>query len=109
MDWVKFKMGWMLVAFDLPVTTKEERKNASQFRKFLLDDGYQMMQFSVYIRPVVSNARMETHLRRLKLEIPPDGSVRAIFITQIQWEKSYICHAKSPQKAEKMPDQMQLW
>ena len=45
MDTKKFKMGWMIVAFDLPVGTKEERKAAGDFRKFLLEDGYQMMQY----------------------------------------------------------------
>lgn len=102
-------MGWMLVAFDLPVSTKDERKCASEFRKFLLEDGYKMMQFSVYVRAVVSHARMETHLRRLKHEIPPDGQVRVIFITQSQWERSYVCNGKSLICAEKMPEQMQLW
>ena len=55
-------MGWMIVAFDLPVVEKEQRKAATRFRKFLLDDGYQMLQFSVYARSLVSHARMhEAH------------------------------------------------
>ncbi|MDD9851502.1 MAG: CRISPR-associated endonuclease Cas2 [Gammaproteobacteria bacterium] len=40
----------MLVLFDLPVTTKRERDKATRFRKKLLDDGYSMLQFSVYMR-----------------------------------------------------------
>ena len=64
MDLEKFKMGWLVVAFDLPVLSPLQRKTATGFRKFLLDDGFQMMQFSVYIRPCVSFARQETHLDR---------------------------------------------
>lgn len=104
-------MGWMMVAFDLPVVTKPERKAATTFRKFLLDDGYQMMQYSVYIRPCVTYARQQTHLRRLKEHIPPEGSIRAIFITRSQWERSYVIHGQPAQEGtpEPMPDQLQLW
>lgn len=77
-------MGWLMVCFDLPVLTKAERKRATQFRKFLLDDGYDMIQFSVYARPCVTFARQQTHLRRLELNVPPEGSVRAIFVTRAQ-------------------------
>ncbi|MGC6426759.1 MAG: CRISPR-associated endonuclease Cas2 [Akkermansiaceae bacterium] len=51
MDTTTFKMGWLMVAFDLPTKTKDERKRYTHFRKCLLDDGFLMMQYSVYIRP----------------------------------------------------------
>ena len=100
-----------MVCFDLPVGTKQERKRATQFRKFLLDDGYDMIQFSVYARPCVTFARQQTHLRRLELNVPPEGSVRAIFVTRAQWERAYSIVGK-PAKvapAEKIPTQMLLW
>lgn len=111
MDTEKFKMGWLMVAFDLPVGTKEERKRATGFRDFLIDDGYSMMQFSVYVRPCVSFARQETHMSRLKAHIPDEGSVRAIFITRSQWERSYVIHGKPAKKVspEDMPEQILLW
>ena len=73
MDTEKFKMGWLIVAFDLPVGTKKQRKTATDFRNFLLDDGYQMIQFSVYARACVSFARQETHIERLKKTLPSEG------------------------------------
>jgi CRISPR-associated protein Cas2 len=111
MDTEKFKMGWLIVAFDLPTGTKEQRKAASDFRNFLHDDGYQMMQFSVYIRPCVTFARQETHLDRLKKNIPPEGSVRAVFVTRSQWERSYVLHGSPAKtgKPEELPEQIQLW
>jgi CRISPR-associated protein Cas2 len=39
---------WMFVFFDLPVGTKTDRRNATRFRKFLKDDGFMMLQWSVY-------------------------------------------------------------
>ena len=47
----KYRMAWVLVFFDLPVGTPEERRDAANFRKDLLKDGYMMVQFSVYARP----------------------------------------------------------
>ena len=111
MDTEKFKMGWLIVAFDLPVGTKTQRKRATGFREFLLDDGFQMMQFSVYIRPCVSFARQETHLDRIKKGIPPEGKVRAFFVTRAQWERAYVLYG-SPAKEvppEDLPEQIQLW
>lgn len=111
MDLEKFKMGWLVVAFDLPVLSPLQRKTATGFRKFLIDDGFQMMQFSVYIRPCVSFARQETHLERIKKGIPPEGKVRAFFVTRSQWERSYVLYG-SPGKEvppEDLPEQIQLW
>lgn len=111
MDTEKFKMGWLMVCFDLPVGTKAERKRATKFRKFLLDDGYDMVQFSVYARPCVTFARQQTHLRRLEDNVPPDGAVRAIFVTRSQWERAYSIMGSpaKPQKPREMPEQLQLW
>jgi CRISPR-associated protein Cas2 len=104
-------MGWLVVAFDLPVKTKAQRKAATDFRQFLLDDGYLMMQYSVYIRSCVSFARQETHLERVKKHLPPEGSVRAIFVTRAQWERSFVIQGAPAQPAEPedMPEQIQLW
>lgn len=111
MESENYKMGWLLVAFDLPVLTKKQRKDASNFRKFLIDDGYLMIQLSVYVRPCVSFARQYTHIERVKKNLPPEGTVRAIFITKAQWEKSFIVYGNpaKPVKPEKLPEQLQFW
>lgn len=111
MDTEKFKMGWLLVCFDLPVGTKEERKHATDFRNFLLDDGYLMIQFSVYARPCVTFARQETHLRRLGEHVPDNGTVRAMFITRFQWQNAYSIQGKpnTQHPPEEFPEQLQLW
>jgi CRISPR-associated protein Cas2 len=104
-------MGWLIVAFDLPVGTRAQRKKATDFRNYLLDDGYQMVQFSVYVRACVSFARQETHLDRLKKHLPPEGSVRAIYVTRAQWERSFVIQGSpaSETEAEDLPEQIQLW
>ena len=65
-----YKVGWLLVTFDLPVGTPAQRKIATNFREFLKDDGFLMLQWSVYARPCVSFARQETHLARVVTKVP---------------------------------------
>ncbi|MDD6133724.1 MAG: CRISPR-associated endonuclease Cas2 [Selenomonadaceae bacterium] len=87
----------LLVMFDLPVTSAEERKAATRFRKFLLDDGYYMMQYSVYIRICNGNEAAQKHLSRLQSKLPGKGAIRAIMITEKQYEAMKIlCGKKDP-------------
>ena len=104
-------MGWLVVCFDLPVLTKQERKRACDFRKFLLKDGYLMLQFSVYARPCVTFARQLTHIERVKLHIPPEGCVRAFFVTRAQWERAYCVQGNPAKKVkpEHLPEQLLFW
>lgn len=104
-------MGWLMVLFDLPTKTKTDRKNYKHFRKDLLEDGYIMIQFSVYARSCVSQARTETHARRLREILPPNGSIRLMFITNTQWENTYVFHGQNyaPEELETMPEQLLLW
>lgn len=75
----------MLVFFDLPVVTKAERRAYTQFRRFLLNDGYDMIQFSVYGRILNGNDAEEKHMKRLLSNLPPEGSVRMLTVTEKQY------------------------
>lgn len=106
-----YKMGWLFVCFDLPVKEDDQRRQATAFRKFLLDDGFQMLQYSVYVRPCVSFARQHTHIQRIKAAIPPEGEVRVFFVTRAQWAKSLVFHGQPAKKTkpEAFPEQLLLW
>ena len=107
----KHKMGWLLVGFDLPVLTHEQRKCATDFRNFLLKDGFLMIQFSLYARPCVSFARQETHVSRVRAHVPEEGHVRILFVTRAQWERATIIQGKPAKdvEPEQIPEQCQLW
>ena len=76
----------ILVFFDLPVKEKRERREATQFRNFLLTDGYHMLQYSVYARVCNGNDAVEKHRARLKTHLPKNGSIRMLVITEKQYE-----------------------
>ena len=75
----------MLVLFDLPVVTKAERRAYTLFRRFLINDGYDMIQFSVYGRILNGNDALEKHMKRLVDNLPPDGSIRCLTVTEKQY------------------------
>lgn len=75
----------IIVMFDLPVITEKERSIATKFRNFLLDDGYIMMQFSVYSRICKNNDDLYKHVNRLKMNTPKKGNIRLLQVTEKQY------------------------
>jgi len=75
----------LLVFFDLPVVTKAERRAYTLFRRFLINDGYDMIQYSVYGRILNGNDAVEKHFKRLVNNLPPEGSVRCLSVTEKQF------------------------
>lgn len=75
----------LFVFFDLPVSKKEERKIATRFRKDLLDEGFTMLQFSVYCRVCRGQDIVEREIRRLKQVLPAKGNIRILQVTEKQY------------------------
>ncbi len=86
--------------FDLPVVKPDERKNAAAFRNYLLDEGFFMAQYSVYMKALSGKVMGEAVERRIRNALPPTGRVDIISITDKQYEsmRSYIGHNSRPQK-----------
>ena len=80
----------MMVFFDLPVVTKAERRAYTVFRRFLLNDGYDMIQYSVYGRILNGSDAEEKHMKRLLANLPPEGSVRVLTVTEKQFASMKI-------------------
>lgn len=66
---------WVIAMFDLPTDTPKERKAYARFRKALLEDGFSMMQYSVYARHCASIDNAEVHVRRMGDRVPSAGEV----------------------------------
>lgn len=81
----------IIVFFDLPVTRRQERKAYARFRKFLLNDGYVMLQYSIYSRICNGQDGVAKHMRRLHENLPRvNGAIRALKITEKQFENMDI-------------------
>ncbi len=100
---------WLFAMFDLPVTTKQHRREYTQFRKLLLKEGFSMLQYSVYARYSVSEEAMEAVRNHIHLGLPPDGQVRLVSITDHQFGKMEVYYGKKRRRAEVPPPQMRLF
>lgn len=85
----------IIVFFDLPVITSEEKKEYRSFRKFLLTNGFVMMQESVYSKIALNGTMVNTIKRRVKLNAPKSGLVQTIVITEKQYNSMEYIVGKS--------------
>ena len=92
----KYRVMWILVFFDLPTETKTDRKRATGFRKALIDDGFTMLQFSIYIRHCASAANAEVHIKRVQSFLPQFGKVGILCITDKQFGDLHLYFGKKP-------------
>ena len=80
----------LIVFFDIPTKTKKDRRCAYSFRKFLLNDGYCMLQYSVYVRVCNGMDAVREHEGRLNENLPETGSVRMLVLTDKQYSSMKI-------------------
>ncbi|WP_395685968.1 CRISPR-associated endonuclease Cas2 [Caenimonas koreensis] len=104
-----YRLMWMIVMFDLPVVEKAERKAATEFRNMLLDQGFAMSQFSVYMRFCTSPAQVDTYCKRVEDSLPQGGKVNILQFTDKQYERIISFHGQAKQPANKAPDQFGLF
>ncbi len=104
-----YHIMWLFVFFDLPVKTKKERKAAAFFRKMLLKDGFNMMQFSVYIRHCASRESIDVHIKRVKKFIPDKGQVSILSITDKQYGNIVNYWGNKMEDMPSVPLQLELF
>lgn len=80
-----YKNMWIFCCFDLPTKEKREQKRASNFRKLLLEEGFKMFQYSIYIRHCINKDTVNTHINHLKTKVPIKGKVSFFIITDKQY------------------------
>lgn len=104
-----YRIMWLFVFFDLPTETKKDRKNAQQFRKNLLKDGFTMMQFSVYMRHCASSESADVHENRINDLLPPLGKVSLLRITDKQFGKISNFWGRVEMPKQPLPAQLELF
>lgn len=80
----------LILFFDLPMKTNAEVKVYTQFRKYLIKNGYMMMQFSVYCKIFPNRESAVKHVNTLKKNIPKEGQIRLLMVTEKQYSKIEI-------------------
>lgn len=94
--------------FDLPVLTKKERREAGQFRNFLMDIGFERAQLSVYLRCLAGKEQAEGFVKKIKAGLPSGGQVDILTFTDKQYENIVSFMAQERSRPEK-PTQLTLF
>ena len=100
---------WLLVMFDLPTTTKDQRRVASDYRNALLDKGFSRTQWSVYHRYFINGTAAIPTINFLKFYVPPTGYVRIMQLTDRQWAGGWRLYGSEYVAPESPPDDLLLF
>ena len=105
---VEVRYMWLFVFFDLPVGSKAERRAATRFRNFLKDDGFLMLQWSVYARVCRGDEAVDKHQARVTKSLPGKGSVRTLQVTERQYARMKLLIGESKKSEKVAPNQLVL-
>lgn len=105
----EYRIMWVFVFFDLPTETKMQRKAATDFRKFLLSDGFTMFQYSIYVRHTPSRENAQVHINRVSGRIPTEGTVGILQLTDKQFSDIRIYEGRDRAKPKTNAIQLELF
>ena len=104
-----YRLMWIFVMFDLPVLTREQSRAATKFREFLLDEGFEKSQFSVYARFCNGKEQFEAYMRRIEANLPDSGDIHILTFTDRQYENIVRFSGQRRKRQRKNPDQLALF
>lgn len=100
---------WVIVFFDIPTTKPYYLRPYQKFRNFILNDGFVMLQKSIYVRYSDTIEISETHIRRIKSNLPIVGEIRILKITDKQYQKIDIFSENTKILPESPPEQISMF
>ena len=105
----QYRTMWIYVFFDLPTDTKNDVRVANRFRKMLLEDGFTMFQFSIYLRHCTSRENAKVHELRIKNNLPKKGKVGILTVTDKQFGMMEIFHGRKEEPKPQGGIQLELF
>lgn len=99
----------MMVMFDLPTETAAQRKAATKFRSFLIDEGFEMVQFSVYVQFTGTYENSQKFVRAVQQQCPTEGDLNILFFTDKQFSNIIHIQNRVTKTLKKQPDQFELF
>lgn len=74
-----------IVFFDLPSVYAKDKRNYNLFRRFLINEGFLMMQESVYSKLVLNSVQKDLLVKRVRKNVPKKGLVQILTVTEKQY------------------------
>jgi CRISPR-associated protein Cas2 len=104
-----YRVMWIFVFFDLPTESAVERKAHAKFRKDIMSDGFEMFQFSIYMRHCASKENADVHIARVKKMLPDKGYVAMMMFTDKQFGMMQMYYGRVVSYLPSPPGQLQLF
>ena len=98
----RYRMVRVLIMFDLPMDDTVAVRHYTQFRKFLIRQGYFMIQYSIYCKIMLNRDSIKSHIEYIKRYLPPDGAVYVLQVTEKQYQGMKLLTGKKQIIEEKL-------
>jgi len=105
----QYRILWLFVYFDLPTETRADRKAYTRFRKNLLQDGFTMIQYSIYARHCASRENANVHKKRVRGFLPEKGNIILFEITDRQFGMMEFFGGRIKHQPPQTPQQLELF
>lgn len=92
---MRYRIMRLMIMFDLPIETSKQRRDYRRFRKKLIEEGFIMIQYSIYVRVCVSRQSAKFMERRISDFLPEDGVVQSLMVTEKQYSDMHFLVGKS--------------
>lgn len=83
---MRFEQLRLICMFDLPVITGEEKRQYRLFRKHLIENGFVMLQYSIYYCSLPNRSALKKYNNILKSKLPRSGQIRLMYVTESQFQ-----------------------
>ncbi|MDB9840149.1 CRISPR-associated endonuclease Cas2 [Planktomarina temperata] len=104
-----YRLMWILVMFDLPTDTKPQRSAAAAFRNFLLDEGFERSQFSIYARFVNGKEAFRARVNQIERHLPSSGDIQILNFTDRQYRDIVHYSDQDRKRRRKNPEQLVMF
>jgi len=88
--------------FDLPTETNGQKRSYRIFRKLLLENGFEMMQYSVYVRTCPNRVFAKKYYTRIQNQAPEEGHIRLLTVTEKQFEEMALIIGRKAEHEDKI-------
>ena len=90
----------LILFFDLPIETTSQRREYQKFHKQLIYNGFDMLQYSVYVRYCSNITAAEKYENKMMSLKPEDGDIRILRVTENQYQNMYILLGKKTKRQD---------
>ncbi|MBM3570495.1 MAG: CRISPR-associated endonuclease Cas2 [Alphaproteobacteria bacterium] len=104
-----WRQMWLMVFYDLPVLAHEQRKAATGFHDYLVEEGFERLHYSIYMRFCGSGEKLEAQEKRVERRLPKWGNVMALRLTDRQMASMKRWIGAQPDSAIVPPPQYKLF